>query len=169
MSNERRIPLDFILERHDLIWSEVDLGIKEGWLGYDDAINLAIKKIQSGSECSDEMELAGLYCDEYDEIQGVLKKLVESEGGVDFYDVKIMWLRIILSWVFKNLSRFEKPSDIVEGLYEDFGCPDEIKHLVGYNNLSKIHERSDLLTLTPEEKLIVLWKEYLDCYIPLIS
>ncbi len=168
MSYERRIPLNFILERHDLIWGEVDLGIKEGWLGYDDAISLAIKKIQSGSDNGDELELAGLYPYELDELRCVLKKLTESEEAA-FDNIKIVWLRIILSWIFNNLELFDSPSDIIENLYEDFGYPDEIKHLVHYNNSFETYDRHDLLLLTFEEKLIVLWKEYLDLHIPLIE
>ncbi|ESP93655.1 DUF2247 family protein [Pseudoalteromonas luteoviolacea] len=169
MSHQRKIPLSFILKRRKLLWIEVELGISEGWITYDDAIELAIRRVQSGSENNDELELAGLFSEEYSEIKDVLKKLVKSESQVPFDEVKLVWLRIILSWLYENLNQFEAPLDIVEGLYEDFGYPDEIRHLIKYNNSNDIRERSDLMSMTFEEKLIVLWKEYLQDMIPLIE
>jgi hypothetical protein len=133
MQGLRTIPLDFIDRFGELIWPEIYLGVKEGWLSPQSAVDIAIRSLEVGSNVPDEIELAGLGMDEIADVNEIVLRLAGSEAKCNAIETKMTWLRLLLAWVYENRNVVQDPLCVIECLYADFGYPSEIRHLVRYN------------------------------------
>ena len=154
----RALPVSFVERKRLLSWREVHVGLREDWLTPASAIDLAIRRFQQGHEDPGVLELAGLLPDDGAEARAIVGRLAERDTERDEQAARLTWLRLLLAWVFQNRGDFSDPLGIVEELYADFGHPNEIRHLVRYNESSETTE-------SREEALAVLlarWEKYLD-------
>ena len=71
-------------------------------------------------------------------------------------------MRLLLAWIYRNRDQLEDPLGLVEGLYADFGYPDEIRNLIRYNPPS---DGSQPWDMKPEERtqhFFNRWRSYLE-------
>lgn len=140
MNELRKIPLDFIDRFGVLTWSEIYWGIDEGWLTSQSAIDIAVRRLEQGSNDSDEIELAWLSESEAVSVREVVSRLAEAQTDLDPADVKLTWLRLLMAWTFENRTLLGDPFGEIEQLYARFGYPVEIRHLVRYMPSDRAYE-----------------------------
>ena len=150
------IPYSFVTRYTPLTWMEVLVGVKEGWLNQEVAVDRAVELLEAGSSDPLVIDLAGLLSSEYDQVTGILDQLVSMESAAGLFNARLTWLRLIMAWVYENRSLYRDPLDVVEQLYADFGYPDELRSLVRYN----VPADTDV-TEFGEDALLRYWKEYL--------
>src|SRR5438874_1732163 len=121
----RHIPLTFINKRHSLTWSQILVGVREDWLTRSDAIEVAGSELGRGNQDASVRDLANLASGEDESVVRLLERLAAQEGHDEKQD-RLVWLRLLLAWIYENRDQVTNPLDIVEGLYADFGYPDEI-------------------------------------------
>ncbi len=161
------IPIEFIRNRFKLCWSDVFEGIQQGWLDRRAAIDLAVEYARSEEHSdSDEMELAGLLAGEEDKVSSIVERLACKGPSRDENKTRLLWMRVILAWVYENLDLYEDPLGIVEGVYADFGYPEEIRNLVRYNEPTDGYRPQDHSEAENTQRLMELWHDYLEAYAP---
>lgn len=157
MNTDRAIPLPFVQERKRLTWREVELGVREQWLNPEDAITLALDRVEQGDDRADVLALASVLRRDAQEVPGFLSELVRRDPGNSESAARLSWMRILLAWIYENRSAFADPLGLVEEIYADFGYPDEIRQLVRYNPPAA----SDTCGAGSEPTLMRHWAEYL--------
>lgn len=164
------IPINFISDRFHLRWADVLEGIMQGWLDRKDAIDLAVINVSSNrTDDPDAIELAGLLQDEEDKVATIVKCLADKEPVRSQNEVRLLWMRTILAWVYENRGSYDDPLAIVEGIYADFGYPEEIRNIVRYNEPTDGYRPQDHSEDENIERLMGLWQNYLESNVPLID
>lgn len=158
---KRAIPIEYIRPRHDLTWSEIELGLREGWLSSEDVIAFAASAHQEGAAAVENSEIAAISPEEPDRLLNVVGALAAREGSTQDA-IRIAWLRILVAWVYDNRTRFPNPLGILEGLYADFDYPDEIHHLIPFNVPSDGYRPQDHTHEENIARLMSMWGEYVD-------
>jgi len=159
----RAIPLSYIDSRHDLSWPEVVLGLREGWLTEADAIDYAASRLADNGSDEEVRAIASLHKEEREWLIERVSAVAGRED-VDDAEVRLAWMRLILAWVFDNRHKFEDPLGIVEGIYADFGHPEEIYDLVRYNEPSNHYRPQDHSKEANLQRLLSLWEEYVKAH-----
>ncbi|XDD51448.1 DUF2247 family protein [Leptospira sp. WS92.C1] len=153
---ERHIPLKFIDRLGKLSWPEVLFGMREGWLSPQSAIDIAVRKLESGSRNPDELKLAGLLKEEITAVHEIVTKLTDAEVDTSSGRSKVTWLRLLMAWLYENRSAIADPFRVIEELYADFEYLAEIRHLVRYNESTRGFENNELAQKQMEDD----WAEY---------
>lgn len=156
----RYVPLSFIRDRRPVTWPLLWMGVREGWVPEADVIDFAVAKLEEGDEREAVVELASLFSHEEDEVPELLERLAEDEG-YDEKDMRLAWLRLLLAWIYENREQLSDPLGIIEGLYADFGYPEEIRELVRYTPPSNGSRPWELEPEQRTRRLIELWRSYL--------
>jgi hypothetical protein len=155
MIKDREIPFQFVKERHELTWREIEVGIREQWLRRGDAVAIAMACVEQGDEDPDMVALAGVLKEDEGEVVELVSNLASRSPMCSEAEARRSWMRILLAWAFEKRSSFSDPLGIVEQIYADFGYPDEIRHLVRYNPLD-----ADVSSEHGEDALVRKWAEY---------
>jgi len=150
----RFVPLAFISARHRLNWSEILLGLEEGWLNASDVLASIPSLGLPGAN-----EAKGGASSSPNDFVALVKKLSVSES-IATDEVRLSWLRILMAWIFENREQIVDPLSLVDQLYADFNYPDEIYDLIRFNVPRDGYRSQDH---TPEEnatRLVRLWRDY---------
>lgn len=146
-----KIPSTFIQPRSRLTWREVELGLQNGWLSDDAAIDLGIDRVTAGDNSPDVVELASVLPQEKYKVPQIVRRLAEREPECSMDK----WLFLLLAWLYEHRDAVEEPLAVVEQLYADFDYPEEMASFVRYmpaQNPSRVGE----------PYLLDAWRRYLD-------
>jgi len=157
---KRNISINFILDKQKPTWSQVSLGLDEGWLKHSDVIYFAERLVSEGDVREETLEIAST-TDVNSSLAKEITSLVQQESEEEQM-VRLYWLRIILAWVYENRLEFEDPLSIVEGVYADFGYPEEIRNIIRYNEPTDGYRPQDHGQQENDMRLVELWKRYLE-------
>jgi hypothetical protein len=157
------IPIGFLLARTGFNWSEAQYGLARGWLDARAMIDLALTALEEKTDSSPlEARLAGLRENETWDVPRLVEGLAKSEPKHSIEESKKKWLCLILAWVYENRDDFDDPIAIVDEIYDDFDYPQEIKGFVSYMPLPELSSIPPYKAETPRERMLRLWKEYVD-------
>jgi len=123
---------EFLHSFRRLTWWELLIGLREGWLDAGTVSMLAAERLAEGEEDPVVVEVAGLTGQELSQAQALLETLARRETSSEEAG-RLTWMRLLLIWLYRNREGHSDPLAIVEQIYADFGYPDEIRHLVRYN------------------------------------
>jgi hypothetical protein len=153
-----KIPYDFVRQRVNLSWRDVQFGLERQLIVPQVAIDKATDRVsESDDASSNEVELASL--SESDPILDPVSRLAAVENGAADEDVQARWLYLVLAWLFENRASVNDPLGMVEEVYSDFGYPREIAPFVRYMPMVG----PDLGNPEQNEaRLYDRWKSYLD-------
>jgi hypothetical protein len=157
-----RIPVDFILRHIKPSWSDVDMGLRNGWLDSAGALEIAVQRIATNENAPHaEVMLAATELTEMAEISAQVEKLARSESLTDRERSKRRWLYLILAYLYENRGSVPDPLAEVEEIYSDFGYPEEVGRFVRYMP-PKEHEHWPQPATQKEttERLIRVWADY---------
>ena len=152
-----KIPYDFLCQRVNLSWHDIQFGIEHQLISPQVAIDKAMNRLnESGDTSPDVVELASH--SEADPVLELVRRLSASESATS-HDVQTKWLYLILAWLFENQTSVKDPLGIVEEVYTDFGYPREIASFVRYMPMVG----PDLGSREQNEaRLYARWENYLD-------
>lgn len=153
-----KIPYDFVRQRVNLSWRDVQFGLERQLIAPQVAIDKAMDRVSgSAAASSKEIELAGL--SENDPILDLVIGLAEVENVASDETVQATWLYLVLAWMFENRASLRDSLGLVEEVYSDFGYPREIASFVRYMPMVG----PDLGNCEQNEaRLYDRWKSYLD-------
>ena len=123
-----KIPSTFIRLRSHLTWREVELGLQNGWLTDEAAIDLAIDRVTAGDDSPDVVELASVLPHEKYKAPFIVRGLAERDSACS----REKWLFLLLAWLYEHRDTVEEPLALVEQLYADFDYPEEMASFVRY-------------------------------------
>ncbi len=110
----------------DLLWA-----YQRKLLTWKDLIQVAIDRVNSGSDNSLEIELAAVGKESVWKVselaQTLAEQCVNSEEGS-----KQKWLFLCLAWAYANQKNLADPLEAVEGIYADFDYPSAIESFVRF-------------------------------------
>lgn len=159
------IPVEFVL-RHvkQPSWSDVDMGLRNGWLNAPAALEIAIQKIADNPNAPHaEVMLASTEPTETAEITEQVEKVAKAESEADRKRSKRRWLYLILAWLYENRASVADPLAEVEEIYSDFDYPEEVARFVRY--MPPKEQDYWPQPSTPEEattRLIRVWGDYVN-------
>ena len=176
----RALNSDFVGAHLSLSWVEVFWGYDRGMIGWSGPVDMAIAKIQAGSEDALELDLASVFKSETFLVRDLLEKLVERsrheglvglsrdqdlesvEASPDLAVAKRKWLYLRLLWLYENRTKFEAPFAEVDMLYAVFDYPESMAPLVSYlpaNPGSRGRRRPQETYQSYHERI---WRQFLD-------
>ncbi|MEJ2010529.1 MAG: DUF2247 family protein [Acidobacteriota bacterium] len=104
------VPVSFIARETTLSWREAEFGHSRGWLGWRDAVELAVSAMQSGAQGPPELvELASVDKSTAWKSGELLKALAATEPELPRAAIEGKWLFIRLAWLYENLGSAEDP------------------------------------------------------------
>src|SRR5438093_763331 len=155
------VPVEYFL-RHlkRPSWSDVDMGLRNGWLNAPAALEIAIQRIADNPNAPHtEVMLAATEPAETAEIAEQVEKLAKAESENDRKRSKQRWLYLILAWLYENRGSVEEPLAEVEEIYSDFGYPSEVAPFVRYMS-SRDYRPQDHTHEENLNRLMRLWGDY---------
>ncbi|MFZ5637844.1 MAG: DUF2247 family protein [Pseudomonadota bacterium] len=158
----REVPYSFISARHKLSWIALILGLQEGWLSKQDALENC-----ASLDIPDEARLPEGPCSAEDFL-AYLKENASLDSA-QISDARLSWLRILMAWIFENRNEMNDPLACVEQLYADFGYPDEIYDLVRFNVPSGEYRPQDHTIQQNHDRFMKMWELYCKEHMPVAS
>ena len=152
-----KVPYDFLRDRVDLSWRDIQFGLDRQLITAQVAIDRATDRLDQSSDASvDQVELASRSAS--DSISELVDRLADAEAAPS-NDVQDKWLYVVLAWLFENRQSVKDPLGMVEEVYSDFDYPPEIAPFVRYMPM----DGPDLESLEQNEaRLYERWKAFLD-------
>lgn len=157
---------NYISNLINVTWSDILYGIQEGYLPDDSAIEYAVAVVESESQPTETVwELASLFKGEsiYPYIDWLSKEIDKQDDSV----TKDKFLYILLNWIYENQELYSalinkdypNPLYAVETIYNNFGFPKSISHLIYYNPMNEPSLGSIELNT---KRLYKRWEDYLN-------
>ena len=110
------------------------------------------------NECNDEIiNLAGLNSSDEKTIYQCIEKFAKQISEKEKYASKDKVMYLLLNWLFDNKDKFENPSMVLDIIYDDFGFPKSIEHLISYMPMKNTFGFGK-----HKVNLYDRWKQYLD-------
>jgi hypothetical protein len=150
----------------NVTWNDILYGIQKGYLPNDSAIEYAVDVIKSESNVTDTvLELASLFKGE--SISPYIECLSQEIDSQNDEVTKDKFLYILLHWIYEHQELYSdqinkdypNPLYAIEAVYDDFGFPKSISHLIYYLPTTEPKLKSVELNT---KRLYERWKEYLD-------
>jgi hypothetical protein len=153
-----KIPYEFIRQRVELSWNEINFGIDHLLMAPDAAIGKATEQLcATGPAPKEVVELASLT--EGESVANLVLRLAQTETSPEDGHVKAKWLYLVLAWLYENCEMLVDPLGLVEEVYSDFDYPREITPFVRYMPMVG----PDLANREQNEaRMFDNWKVYLD-------
>jgi hypothetical protein len=108
-----KIPYDFVRQRVNLSWRDVQFGLERQLIAPQVAIDKATDRVsESDDASSNEVELASL--SESDPILDLVNHLAAVENVAADGDAQVKWLYLVLAWLFENRASVNDPLGMVE-------------------------------------------------------
>lgn len=159
--NPNPLAYEFIQEKSPLTWAEAQWGCQQEFINWFVLKDMAMERLEQGSELADEIELAGLLENEGDRAQELAQKLAASEPSQPQAGIEKKWLFLVLADLFLRRHEVADALAEVESIYADFGYPEEIESFVrympaaaGYDPLQHTHAQN-------QQRLFLNWSNYI--------
>lgn len=144
-----KIPYDFIRQRTRLRWAEVVFGVENQLIDMEAAVAMAIERSEDGAE-----ELKMLASNPpKDSAMLLVSILASAEQAPDMGELKAKWLYLLLAWVYESHAKLVNPFVLLEHIYLQFDCPEQMKPFVPSARENKDQD---------EKQMLAKWKEYLE-------
>jgi len=159
--------IGFILSNVSLGWSEAFLLYKNGFMRWEDFIEIAHDRLNNGSDNSLEIDLIVIGTSNVWQTLEIVEELAEGkEASAD--EIREKWLFLNLLWAYENRSDsdplYEDALSEVEGIADDFGLPDTIRSFVRYAPPDPEDEYQPSCHSLKEnrERMMSKWAQYLE-------
>ena len=128
--NLNRLPYEYMNKYGPLTWREIEWGIKHELIGWDVVKDMAIERMSSESDQSNELVI--LNTNDPMDLIGAVRNLASSEPEEIEIEMRSKWLKIVLANLFLHKVEVGDPLAEVERIYADFDYPEEIESFVRY-------------------------------------
>ncbi len=151
------VPYEFLKQRPAVSWGEALWAYDRQLIEWTTLVELAVRRLESGSDDELEIELAGLSKANADEARELLRKLARP---IDPDATKRKWLCFVLTWILENRLAFNDPLDVVASVYADFGYPKEVAAFVKYMPATDGYDASAHTYEQNIERLYDNWRRF---------
>jgi hypothetical protein len=131
-----KIPFAYAEKTIQMNWHDISFAIGNRYFDNEAAIEYA--KMVISDDHANENELIDLLCLSPHEISygGLLPELVfklaREVSAEDKERTKDKILYLLLHWLYDKKDDFAEPLTTIQVIWDDFGFPESIKHLIGY-------------------------------------
>lgn len=152
------LPYEYLKKKINISWYDILFGINNNYLNEDNAIDYAIDLLSDEKHFGDDkvMEIAILHRNE--STISYVEKIIDDSCVEKEQETKEKFLYSILSFVYENKKKYDDVFEVVEVIYEDFGCPKEISSFVRYMPIKEPPLATKELN---EKRMYQYWAEYL--------
>jgi hypothetical protein len=151
------VPFEFLKQRPSVSWGEALWAYERQLIEWTTLVDLAVQRLENGSDDELEIELAGVGKANTDEAGELLRKLARP---TDPNAAKRKWLCFVLTWIFENRSAFDDPLDVVAIVYADFDYPKEVAAFVKYMPVTDGYDPSAHTYEQNIERLYESWRRF---------
>lgn len=154
------IPLQFAQSKSPLNWMDLLWAYKRNLLTWKDLIQVAINRVDSGSDNSLEIELAAVGKESVWKVSELAQALAKQCSYSDEAS-KQKWLFLSLAWVYENREKLADPLGVVEGIYADFDYPSAIESFVRFLPPSDGYAPAQYSQEQNHQRLMTNWEDFL--------
>lgn len=154
------IPLQFAQSKVPLNWMDFLWAYKRNLLTWKNLIQVAIDRVDSGSDNSLEIELAAVDKQSVWKVSELAEILANQCGNSD-EESKQKWLFLYLAWAYENREKLADPLGVVEGIYADFDYPSSIESFVRFLPPSDGYAPAQHSQEQNHRRLMTKWEEFL--------
>lgn len=147
-------------------WLNVVWAYDRAIIDWSFPVEMAICKIQSGSEKAWELDLASMTKSEAHLVGEILRKNCEEATITSIQQSKSKWLYLKLYWVYENRHSLLDPLEAVEKIYADFDYPKEIEGFVKYMPTTDGYSPDAHSSVENNQRLFQKWENYLLASLP---
>lgn len=129
-----------VISLFHLTWRDIQYAVLKNILNVSCVISHALNEIDIVNADNELLlQLAIMDKDECyrSDITDILVALANSEYNLGDEHYNSKWVYILLKILYDNKNKYKDPLDIVEKIYDEFGCPKEISGIVRYMPSSK--------------------------------
>jgi len=153
------LPYEFLKKTINISWCDILFGINNNYLNEDNAIDYAIDLLSDEKYLEDDMVMKIAILQRGDSTISYIEKIVDSSCIKNEQETKEKFLYSLLSFVYENKEKYDDSFEMVEVIYEDFGCPNEISSFVRYMPIKEPPLSTKELN---EKRMYQYWKDYLN-------
>jgi hypothetical protein len=154
------IPLQFAQSTSPLNWIDLLWAYKRNLLTWKDLIQVAINRVDNGSDNSLEIELAAVDKESVWKVSELAQALANQCSNSD-ESSKQKWLFLCLAWAYENRENLADPLGSVEGIYADFDYPSSIESFVRFLPPSDGYVPAQHSQEQNHQRLMTNWEEFL--------
>jgi len=134
---------------------ELNWALDNGIIGAQTIVDVAASMIGSKDDSDIITRLAGVNHAELPEVREILAEVPSDDGQADV--IRRKWLWLVLSWLYEHHGDDEDVFEKVDGIYADFGYPEE---MVTFGPYAPAYQaKGDPATM--REEVLREWRRYL--------